>query len=62
MEVKHTVLLYGQPRTVAFTVLAQMCGPQANEMEMVIALFAKNGKGRNFDFDLSVVLNSIATL
>ena len=33
MEVKHTVLPDGQP-TVAFTVLAKLCGPKANETEM----------------------------
>ena len=34
MGVKHTVLPGGQPSTVAFTVLAHLCGPKANEMEM----------------------------
>ena len=37
------------PSTVGFTVLAQMCGPNANETEMGAALFTKNGEGRNFD-------------
>ena len=32
MLVKHTVLPDGQPPTVAFTVLAHLCGPKANEM------------------------------
>ena len=50
MGVKHTVLPDGQPLTVAFTVLAQLCGPKANETEMDAALFTKNGEGRNFDF------------
>ena len=49
MELKHTVLLDGQLPTVAFTVLAQLCGPEADETEMGAALFTKNGKGRNFD-------------
>ena len=34
MRVKHTVLQDGQPQTVAFNVLAQLCGPKANETEM----------------------------
>ena len=34
MAVKHTVLPDGQLPTVVFTVLAQLCGPKANEMEM----------------------------
>ena len=51
MGVKHTVLPGGQPPTVAFTVLAQLCGPKANETEMGAALFTKDGDGRNFDFD-----------
>ena len=34
MGVKHTVLQDGQPSTVAFTVLAELCGPKANGMEM----------------------------
>ena len=50
MGVKHTVLSDGQPETVAFTVLAQLCFPKANEKEMGAALFTKNGEGRNFDF------------
>ena len=40
-----------QPPTVALTVPAQLHDPQANETEMGPALFAKNGEGRNFDFD-----------
>ena len=32
----------GQPPTVAFTVLTQLCGPKANEMEPG-DLFTKNG-------------------
>ena len=51
MGMKYTVLPDGQPPTVAFTVLAQLCGPKANEAEMGAALFTKNGEGRNFDFD-----------
>ena len=34
MGLKHTVLPDGQPPTVAFTVLAQLCGPKANETEI----------------------------
>ena len=41
----HTVLRDGQPPTVAFTVLAQVCGPKAIETEMGAVLFTKNGKG-----------------
>ena len=50
MGVKHTVLPDGQPSTVAFTVLAQLCGPQANDAEAGVAIFTKNSEGRNFDF------------
>ena len=41
MEVKHAVLPDEQPPTVAFTVLAQLCGPKANEMEMVTSLLTE---------------------
>ena len=51
MGVKHTVLPDGQPSTVAFTVLAQLCGPKANETEMGAVLFTKSDERRNFDFD-----------
>ena len=34
MGVKHTVLPDGQPQTVACTVLAQLCVPQAKETKM----------------------------
>ena len=51
MGVVPTVLPDGQPPTVAFTVLVQLCGPNANEVEMGAALFTKSGEGRNFDFD-----------
>ena len=40
----------GQPPTVAFTVLAQLCGLKANEREMCAILFTTIGEGRNFDF------------
>ena len=47
MGVKHIVLPDGQPPTVAFTVLAKLCGPKANETEeMGNALFTDNGEGR----------------
>ena len=38
MGVKHTVLRAGQPQTVAFTVLAKLCGPKANETDMRVIL------------------------
>ena len=54
MGVKHTVLPDGQPQAEAFTVLAQLCGPRANETEMGAGdeteIFTKNGEGRNFEF------------
>ena len=53
MKAKHTVLPNGQPPTVAFIVLAQLCGPKANEMEMGATLFTKNGEGRNRLFLMS---------
>ena len=34
MGVEHAVLPDVKPLTVAFTVLAQLCGPKANETEM----------------------------
>ena len=55
MGVKHTVLPDGQHPTVAFTVLAQLFGPKANETEMGAALFTNGGKGRNFDFDFDLL-------
>ena len=51
MAVKQTVLPGYQPPTVAFTVLAQLCGLKVNETEMGAALFTNNGEGRNFEFD-----------
>ena len=50
MRVKHTVLPDGQPPTVAFTVLAQLCGTKANETEMDATLFPKNGEGKELYF------------
>ena len=44
----QAVLPDGQPPTVAFTVLVQLCGPKANETEMGATLFAKNGERRKF--------------
>ena len=35
----QTVLPDGQHRTVACTVLSQLCGPKANEMEMAVVLY-----------------------
>ena len=34
MGLKHTVLQDSQLPTLAFTLLAQLCGPKANETEM----------------------------
>ena len=50
MGVKVTVLPDGQPPTVAFTVLAQLFHPKANEMEMGATLFTKNGEERFLTF------------
>ena len=50
MVAKHAVLPGGQPSTVAFSVLAQLCGLTANETEMGAALFTKNGEGRTSTF------------
>ena len=55
MGVKHAMLTDGQSSTVAFTVLAQLCGPKANETEMGAALFTKNGEGSNFDVDFELI-------
>ena len=44
------VLPDGQPPTVAFTMLAQLFGPKANETEMGAAIFTKNGEGRTLTF------------
>ena len=46
---KLTVPPDGLPPTVAFTVLAQLCGPKANEAEVGAALFTRSGEGRDFD-------------
>ena len=43
MDIRHIVLPDGQPSTVVFTVLAQLCGPKANETEMGAARFTKYG-------------------
>ena len=45
---KQKVIPDGPLPTVAFTVLAQSCGPLANETEMGAALLIKNGEGRTF--------------
>ena len=54
--VKHRVLPVGQALTVAFIVLAQLCGLQAIETEMDVATFIKNGEGRtlNLSFDFAL--------
>ena len=44
----------GQPPTVAFPVLVQLCGPKANKTEMGAALFTKTGEGRNFDVQFDI--------
>ena len=62
MGVKHTVLPDGQPSAVAFTVLAQLCGPKASETEMGAAFFTKSGEGRNFCFDFAYSHDSIYTV
>ena len=49
MGVKHTLLPDGQPPTEAFTVLAQLRDPKANEAEMGAALFTKNDEGRTLN-------------
>ena len=41
--VTHTVLPDDQPPTLAFTVLAKLCDPKANETEMDAILFTKIG-------------------
>ena len=41
----HSTTRWPAP-TVAFTVLAQLCGPQAYEMEMGATLVTKNNKER----------------
>ena len=51
MGVEHKVLPDGQPPTEAFTMLAQLCGPQAKGTEIDATLLIKNGEERNFDFD-----------
>ena len=48
MGVKLKLLPDGQPPAVAFTILAQLCGPKANATEMGAALFTKHGEGRDF--------------
>ena len=54
---KHTMLPDGQPPPAAFTVLAQLCGPKANEAQMGSALFTKNGEGKTLPFlDLPIIL------
>ena len=58
MGAKNTVLPGGQPPIVAFTVLAQLCGRKANETEMDAALFTKNSKGNNFDFEIIFILKN----
>ena len=50
MGLENKVLSVGQPRTVAVTVFAQLCGPMTKEAEMGAILFTRNGEGRNFDF------------
>ena len=50
MGVNQIALPDGQPSTVAFNVLTQLCDPKANETKMATALFTKNGEGWNFDY------------
>ena len=42
----------GQPPTAAFTVLAYLCGPKAQETEMGATLFTKKGEGRTLPLTL----------
>ena len=53
MGVKHIALPDGQPPTVAFTVVAQLCGHKANETEMGTTIFTENSEGMSFHFDLA---------
>ena len=57
MGVKHTVPPDGQPPTVAFAVLARLCGPNASETEMGATLFTKMVREgtSNFDFEYSKI-------
>ena len=57
MELKHTVLQDGQSRSLAFTLLAQLCDPKANETEMCATLFTRKWRGKDFNF-----LDSISIL
>ena len=57
LGMKHTVLPDVQLPTVAFTVLAQLCGPQADKREMGVALFTKNGEEKNIDFEFDLILS-----
>ena len=59
MEVNHTLLSDALPLTVAFTVLARLCGSQANGTEMGPSLFTKNGEERKIVHD--VLRNPIGT-
>ena len=60
MGVNHTVLPGDQPQTVAFTLLAQLCGQKAKESEMGAALFTKNGEGRTLTFFIILYLIFVA--
>ena len=50
MAAKHKVVPDGQFPTVAFTVLAYLYGPKANETEIDATVFTENDEGRNFEF------------
>ena len=56
MGVKHTVLPEGQPSTVAFTVLAQLCGSKASETEMGATLFITSIDIRKINYELLFLL------
>ena len=52
MGVKHTVLPDGQAPTVAFSMLAQLCGQQAKETEIGALMHqeSKNGQRKDLPF------------
>ena len=57
MGVKLAVLPNVQPPTVAFAVLAKLCGPKANETETGTALFTKMNLTLNLTDGLPISLN-----
>ena len=55
MGVKLTVLADVQPPTVAFDMLAQLCGLKADGTELCTVLFTNNDEGRNLTWLLQLV-------